>query len=286
MPEPVSGSLAFHKLQALGNDFMLIDARKRSMRLPDGLVQQWADRHHGVGFDQLLILHRSEQTDHHCRVEIRNGDGSEAEQCGNGMRAVALWLARHDRLEGKIRLQTAAGSVEAHYHGDDEISATLGVPDFTPATVGLSGIERFPWQFALDSEDLSIYGASIGNPHLLVIEDKPPDSERLELVGRALGQHRALAHGANVGIAVIESSQRVRLRVFERGAGATRACGSGASAAAAILLNLDLVENPVEVVQPGGTLVVNWPGTGQRIVTVGPAHHVFEGVIPCPTQAS
>lgn len=283
MPEPDTGNLAFDKLEALGNDFMLIDARERSVRLPDKIVRQWADRHRGVGFDQLLVLCPSDDA-HYCRVEIRNGDGSEAEQCGNGMRAVALWLSRNDRLAGKVRLATAAGTVEAHYQSDNEISATLGVPDFSPAAVGLSGGEGFPRQFAVDGEEISVYGASMGNPHLLVVESRPPDAERLEHIGRALGRHPSLSNGANVGLAVIESPRRIQLRVYERGAGPTRACGSGACAAAAILLKLERVENPVEVVQPGGTLVVNWPGPGQAVVTVGPARHVFEGVIPCPTQ--
>ncbi|WP_181918285.1 MULTISPECIES: diaminopimelate epimerase [unclassified Wenzhouxiangella] len=286
MPERVIGNLAFDKLEALGNDFMLIDARERSVNLPGEIVRQWADRHRGVGFDQLLVLRPSDDDTHHCRVEIRNGDGSEAEQCGNGMRAVALWLSRHDGLEGKVRLATAAGTVEAHYHSDDEISATLGVPDFSPTAVGLSGAEGFPRQFTVSGEKVSVYGASMGNPHLLLIDDRPPEAGRLEHIGRALGQHPALTHGANVGLAMVESPRRIRLRVFERGAGPTRACGSGACAAAAILLSLDRVENPVEVVQPGGTLVVNWLGPGQPVLTTGPARQVFEGVISCPTQTS
>lgn len=287
MTSPRPDSLAFSKLEALGNDFMLIDARANDFDPATEQVRRWADRHRGVGFDQMLILRPGDDRDgHHCRVDIINGDGSEAEQCGNGMRAVALWLARREDRAGTFRLATAGGTVETHYSHDDEISATLAPPDFSPAAVGLSGEQAFPREFAVDSEKLTVYGASMGNPHLLVIEPQPPCAERLRNVGSSLAWHTDLARGANVGLAAIESPHLIRLRVFERGVGPTRACGSGASAAAVILRNLGRVETPVEVAQPGGTLVVDWKGPGQPVITAGPARHVFEGVIACQTQAS
>jgi len=286
MPHLHRDMLAFHKLEALGNDFMLIDARERTVHLRAEIVRKWADRHRGVGFDQMLIVHPSGEQQHHCRIEIRNGDGSEAEQCGNGMRAVALWLAHHDQIDGTVRLATAAGTVEAHYRCQDEISATLGIPDFTPRSVGLDGPDAFPYRFDVDGEELTVYGASMGNPHLLVIEREAPSPERLRRVGRALGRDPSLSRGANVGLVVIESTHRIRLRVFERGAGPTQACGSGAGAAAAVLLQMGRVANPVEVVQPGGTLVVNWHGSDKPVITAGPARQVFEGVIQCQTPAS
>jgi diaminopimelate epimerase len=273
-------------MEALGNDFMLVDARQHPFEPAPALVREWADRHRGVGFDQLLILRPTDQAGHHCGVEIRNGDGSTAEQCGNGMRAVALWLSQEDGLEGRIRLATTAGTVEARCRQSGEISATLGVPSFSPASIGLSGCEAFPCSFRVGDEALTVHGASMGNPHLLVIEPDPPDSERLLEIGETLGHHPDLARGANVGLAWIESRHRIRLRVYERGVGPTRACGSGASAAAAILLDLGRVDNPVEVVQPGGTLVVNWPGEGQAVATAGPARRVFEGVLPCRIEAA
>jgi len=278
-------ALPFHKLEALGNDFMLIDARERAFAPSAKLIGQWADRHRGVGFDQMLILRPAAQSRHHCRIDIHNADGSEAEQCGNGMRAVALWLSQHDGADSVLYLDTAAGTVEVEYRSDDDISASLGEPDFTPAAVGLSGTSDFPQNFEVEGEILTVYGASMGNPHLLVVEKEAPDAARLRKLGRALGQHPSLRQGANVGLAVVESAHRIRLQVFERGAGPTRACGSGAGAAAAILIRLGRTGTPVEVVQPGGTLVVNWPEKGQAVITAGPARYVFEGVIPCPTQA-
>lgn len=281
-PEP-DGHLPFSKLEALGNDFMLVDARHRNFDPDEALVRHWGDRRRGVGFDQLLVLRPSETATHYCRVDIFNSDGSPAEQCGNGMRAVALWLAREENLAGQVRLETRAGTVETDYQAPARISATLTVPDFEPARVGLPGLESFPWRVALDGEILAAHGAALGNPHLLIIEAVLPEAERIETVGRALSRHPALERGANVGLALIESRGRVRLRVYERGAGPTPACGSGAAAAAAILIRLGRVDSPVSISQPGGTLVVNWNDAGQPVSISGPARHVFEGVIAWPT---
>lgn len=280
---PTGSAISFSKLEALGNDFVLIDARRLALEVDPGTVRRWADRRLGIGFDQLLVL-RDAGGDAYCAVDIHNADGSRAEQCGNGMRAVALWLHRFDHASGALQLETAAGPVEAHFRGDDDISATLGVPEFQPAAVGLEWVESFPWQTDVDGESLTILGASLGNPHLLVVEDQTPTPDRLERIGPPLGTHPALSHGANVGLAAVESRHRVQLRVHERGAGPTRACGSGATAAAAILIEQGRVDCPVEVVQPGGMLVVNWEGQGQTLRTSGPAHHVFEGVIQWPTH--
>src|SRR5699024_9905797 len=176
------------------------------------------------------------------------------------MRALGLWLHQADGTTGKVEVSTPAGTVTIAYRSDDDIAATLSVPDFSPAAVGLSGSAGFPRTFSVGPETLAVHGASMGNPHLLVIEPERPSAERVEHIGRALGQDQALAAGANVGLAVVESRRRVHLRVFERGAGPTLACGSGAGAAAAILLRLRQVDSPVEILQPGGSLVIDWSG--------------------------
>lgn len=281
MPANSPGSLSFSKLEALGNDFMLVDARQQRFEPGPALIRHLGDRRLGVGFDQLLILRRGEQSGY-CRVDIRNRDGSTAEQCGNGMRAVALWLATRDGISGRVELATAGGTVEVASLDEAIFSATLPEPVFTPLSVGLSGVPGFPWRTDVDGETLDVHGASLGNPHLLVIDPREPDAPRLEHIGQHLGRHPALADGANVGLATVQSRSRIRLRVFERGAGPTQACGSGATAAAAIAMRLGHVDSPVEVVQPGGTLVVNWRGPGHPVATAGPARHVFEGVIAWP----
>lgn len=279
-----SHALPFSKLEALGNDFMLVDARIRPFDPDAATIQAWADRHRGVGFDQLLVLRPADGPDRVCRIEIRNGDGGEAEQCGNGMRAVALWLHERGEADHHFALETAGGPVEIRMDGSDAISASLGLPDFTPAAVGLRQVDAFPWQVDTDGHSVEAYGVSLGNPHLLVLTNTAPEAADLARLGERLGRHQALERGANIGLARVESPGRVVLRVFERGAGPTQACGSGAAAAAAVLIELGRVDSPVEIVQPGGSLVVNWPGKGQAISATGPARHVFEGVLPWPTR--
>jgi diaminopimelate epimerase len=277
-------ALSFSKLEALGNDFMLVDARSRPFDPDAATIRAWADRHRGVGFDQLLVLRPADGPDPVCRIEIRNADGGEAEQCGNGMRAVALWLHERGEAGHHFALETLGGPIEIRMDGPDAISASLGLPDFTPAAVGLRQVDAFPWLVDVDGQAVEAYGASLGNPHLLVLTDRAPDPTDLVRLGERLGRHQSLERGANISLAHVESSERVMLRVFERGAGPTLACGSGAAAAAAMLIELGRVESPVEIVQPGGSLVVNWPGKGQAISAAGPARQVFEGVIPWPTR--
>lgn len=284
MPAAEAG-LPFSKLEALGNDFMLIDARRRRFEAGDDLVRQWGDRRLGVGFDQMLILRPATEAGDDCRVEIRNCDGSEAEQCGNGMRAVALWLALRGDATGPVLLQTPAGTVEAASESGDRIRASLPVPRFEPAALGLTGVREFPWSVATGTETLSVHGASLGNPHLLVVGADAPRADRLTVVSEAIGGRPELGRGANIGLAQVIDRQHISLRVFERGAGPTRACGSGASAAAAILMQLGAVDSPVTVDQPGGRLVVDWNGKGAPVMTTGPARQVYEGVIAWPTAS-
>lgn len=285
--EPVASgkeaALPFSKLQALGNDFVLIDARKRSFLPEPDQIRALADRRTGIGFDQLLIVRAATHPDTHCRIDIFNSDGSQAEQCGNGMRAAALWFARHDHIGTAVDVETAAGPVNLVYNHPDAISASLGTPRFDPASLGLRGIDALPWTWRDQGQSLAVHGASLGNPHLLIIDPAEPDEARLTALAARLGRHAALANGANIGLARIEQRDRIRLRVFERGAGPTPACGSGAAAAAAILIRLGKVDSPLQVEQPGGNLVVNWDGNASPVMITGPAREVFQGAIPWPT---
>jgi diaminopimelate epimerase len=279
-----SGQIGFSKLEALGNDFVLIDARERTFDPDPGAVRDWADRRTGVGFDQLLILRRDESGRTHCRVDIHNRDGSRAEQCGNGMRAVALWLSEREEVPATFGLRTEGGDIGVRRVDRARFETELGIPELTPAAIGLSDVDAFPWTVEVAGERLSAHGVSVGNPHLVVIEAETATPERLAVVGAALGAHPSLAHGANVSLATRTGQHRTELRVYERGAGATRACGSAAAAAAIVLIDLGHAVSPVEVVQPGGTLVVNWLGPGHPVAVSGPACHVFEGVMPWPNR--
>ncbi len=286
--EPVASSkdaqLPFSKLQALGNDFVLIDARKRSFQPEPEQIRAIANRRTGVGFDQLLILRTATNPDVHCRIDIFNSDGSQAEQCGNGMRAVALWFARHDNLSGPLDVETAAGRIHLVFKHPDAISASLGAAHFDSTSLGLAGLDALPWTLDDQGRSINVHGVSLGNPHLLIVETSRPSDERLATLAELLGRQDKLAGGsANIGLARVESRDRIQLRVFERGAGPTPACGSGAAAAAAILIRSGDVDSPLQVDQPGGSLVVNWNGGTSPVVITGPAREVFQGVIPWPT---
>lgn len=276
------GQLDFTKLEALGNDFVLIDAREQPFEADAAAIARLGDRRLGIGFDQLLVLHPSRHQDSFCEVVIFNTDGSAAEQCGNGMRAIALWLNLRNEIDRHARIDTAAGTVDLSVDNPERITATLAVPDFSPAACGLPGQSDFPLELALNAETVTVSGASLGNPHLVIVHPVPADNDALLRLARPLSRHPDLSKGANIGIAHIENEHRINLRVYERGAGATRACGSGACAAAAVLIRAGQVQSPVEVIQPGGTLVINWHAEGEPVSMTGPAHQVFGGTIPWP----
>ncbi len=272
--------MAFTKLEALGNDFVLVDSRTTSFSPAKEDIVALAERHRGIGFDQLLILRAPQKPGSLCRVEIFNSDGSRAEQCGNGMRAVALWLHRSGEFDHTVTIETAAGNVDISWHGQEKITATLPPPAFRPADCGLSGDETFPVDLTAGDQTFSVLGAALGNPHLVIVLDHPPSADQVNDIGSILSQHDKLANGANIGLTFVEGPQRIQLRVFERGSGPTLACGSGACAAATALIRAGQARSPVEVVQPGGNLVIDWRSEGEPVAMTGPASMVFEGVIP------
>ncbi len=273
------GRIAFTKLEALGNDFVLVDGRDATFSPEPTEIVALADRHRGIGFDQLLALRAANSADALCRVDVYNSDGSMAEQCGNGMRAVALWLHRRGEFDRTTTVETAAGPVALMWESAVSITATLPPPDFTPAACGVAGHDRFPIDLPADGEVVQVLGAALGNPHLVALLQHPPGDDEVRRIGSILSRHPELENGANIGFAFIEAPSCLRLQVFERGAGPTRACGSGACAAATALMRAGHVNGPVEVIQPGGTLVIDWPGEGEPVTMTGPASKVFEGVI-------
>lgn len=282
----LANELEFTKLEALGNDFVLIDGRTNGFEPQPDAIIRLGDRRRGIGFDQLLVLQPGRQAGSHCEVVVFNNDGSSAEQCGNGMRAVALWLSLRSEIGRHARLDTAGGAVDVVVDSPGHITATLAIPDFSPLACGLSGQADFPRELALGERTINVFGASLGNPHLVLICPEPATPEALQRLGPPLSIHPELADGANIGLACIENPHRINLRVFERGAGATAACGSGACAAAAVLIHAGKLRSPVEVVQPGGVLVIDWNTEGEPVSMTGPAHQVFRGSIPWPKLAN
>jgi diaminopimelate epimerase len=269
---------AFTKLEALGNDFVLVDARHSAFPIKPDQVRRLADRRRGIGFDQLLILQAPEHEDLLASVVIYNSDGSLAEQCGNGMRAIALWLHQAGEFIHKVAVGTTGGAVQLKVGSGNSITVTLGKPDFTPAAWGQRRGESV-WTETLNGQQWTVSGVSMGNPHLVITLPEAPTSHLLEQLGPSLGQHESLAAGANVNLAHVVDRGHIELMVHERGAGPTLACGSGACATAATLIKRGLVDSPVAVTQPGGTLVIHWAGNNQLVEMTGPARRVFDGVI-------
>ena len=273
-----TASIRFSKLEALGNDFMLVDARGQPFRPTSERIRSLGHRRHGIGFDQLLILSSAGHAECICAVSIFNSDGSPARQCGNGMRAIALWLHHNGEISADACLETASGIIRVHYDSPDHITATLAVPDFSPSAWGFKSTAK-EWTEMLDDQPVALHGVSMGNPHLVIPWPEQPDSVTLERLAARYGRHPELADGANISLAHVLDRQHIELAVFERGAGPTPACGSAACATAAVLISLGQVDSPVTVRQPGGALVIHWPSGEQPVEMTGPARLVFHGTI-------
>jgi len=273
-----ASGLAFHKMHGAGNDFVLLDLRRQELDLTAKQASRMANRRLGIGCDQLLILHPSDRPDCLLRYEIRNADGSQAGQCGNGARCIALYLhLGGEYREGQLLLESPAGPVRIERCEDGELEVDMGEPRFEPENIPI-GIKPADRHYLLDSPGGSIrfLAASMGNPHALIVVDEL-DNELVETVGPYLGQHDSFPEGCNVGFARLRDRKNLDLRVYERGAGETLACGSGACAAVAMLRLEDKVDETVNVFLPGGHLVIKWLGTGSGVKMKGPATHVFRG---------
>ena len=261
----------FYKLEALSNDFVLIDARVGGPAiLQPEQITALADRRSGIGFDQMLVL-RHGSADTVAAVDIFNADGSRAEQCGNGMRAIAAWLDRAGQLAPGTRVATPAGPVSLAHAAQGGFSAELPGPEpLTPSSLALAPP-------SLPAGALGWHLISLGNPHLIVHWPTQIRANTLAELVSAVEQDRAWRQRTNIGVLHIESADSVALRVHERGVGPTRACGSAACAAAWATRKQHPGTAPVSVRQPGGTLVVDLHARAGRAVTTGPASVVFEG---------
>lgn len=275
----MSPHLAFTKLEALGNDFVLLDHRDGRPDPDPDRIRALGDRHTGIGFDQLLVLHAGAASPADWRVHIYNHDGSPARQCGNGMRAIARWLEDEQPGRRRFLLDTPAGPIEVENCGDHQVRVNMGRPDFTPASVGLDP------DIALDSLLGDLPGlleaglVSMGNPHLVLLLDEQAPAALVEQRGRLLSHHPGFRDGINVSFAALGANGAVDLGVHERGVGPTRACGSAACATAALLIFRGLAASPVQVDQPGGRLVIDWPGGDSPLSMIGPARRVFDGTL-------
>ena len=273
----------FYKMQSLGNDFMVLDAISCGDPLPTEKIKQWGLRNEGVGFDQLLVIAPPNRPDADFQYLIYNADGSESEQCGNGTRCVA-WLVRHLGLSNKSRLTWHSKGGVIHTRLLEErnpmmIETTLPAPSLDASTVPfVANTTTNTAVLEVDNRDFKVTAVSTGNPHGVVFVDNIATVD-VATIGAQLSIHSAFPNHANIGFCQVVDRSFVRLRVYERGVGETRACGTGASAAVVAAHSQSLVDTQVKVSLPGGKLRIRWSGPNQPITMSGGATLVFEGEI-------
>ena len=271
--------LRFTKMHGLGNDFVVLDARASSSLPGDARIRAMADRHTGIGFDQLLIIEAARDPDCVAAYSIRNADGSIAEQCGNGARCIGAWLHRAGAIAigTTVKLQSPAGVIGMRLDDASTVTVEMSEPMFEPAQIPFDAravADTYPLD--LDDERIEIAAVSMGNPHA-VLEVSDASDPRVDDLGPRITVHPRFPRGVNSGFVQVIDAHHVKLRVHERGAGWTLACGSGACAAVAALRNRDRVGDDVCVELPGGNLRIAWKGPGHTLWMTGPATFVFEG---------
>jgi len=271
-------SLRFTKMHGLGNDFIVFDALSQNIMPTPELCRRLADRRLGVGCDQILLVERprSPATDFYYR--IFNADGSEVEQCGNGARCFARFVADQSlTVKRALSVGTAAGDIRLYLEENDTVRVDMGVPRFEPEQIPLvadAAAERYPLE--VEGRTLNIGAVSIGNPHaVLLVEDLA--TTPVPTLGALIEGHTRFPRQVNAGFMQILDADNIRLRVYERGVGETLACGTGACAAVAVGRRWGLLAERVRVNLPGGELVIEWPDESGTIRITGPAVSVFEG---------
>ncbi len=273
--------IEFTKMQGLGNDFVVFDAPGAAAAgIDPNTVRALADRHLGVGFDQALVLEAPRDPAHRAAYRIFNSDGGEVEQCGNGARCIAALLyARAPGLGRELSMESPGGTVHARVRRDGLVSVDMGEPNFDPRSLPMDApAEALRYSLDVDGETVEYGAVSMGNPHA-VLEVADVKAAPVERLGARIERHRRFPRRANVGFMQIVDRGHIGLRVFERGAGETLACGTGACAAAAVGRHQGLLEAEVRVDLPGGTAHVSWPGPGEHAWLTGPAATVFTGII-------
>ena len=272
--------LRFTKMHGLGNDFVVIDGISQKVRLSPERVRQLADRHMGIGCDQVLLVEAPEHTDVDFRYRIFNADGNEVENCGNGARCFARFV-RERKLTGRrrIRVETAAGHMELIVEDNDEVTVNMGAPELTPSRIPFQADRQathYPLEVA--GETHSIAALSMGNPHAVLRVDEV-DTAPVGQLGPLIEAHPRFPQRVNVGFMQVLEPDAIRLRVYERGVGETLACGTGACAAVVAGIQSGWLNTAVTVHLRGGALHVRWPGLNQAVMMTGPAVSVFHGQI-------
>ena len=271
--------LKFTKMHGLGNDFVVVNALDQAINLDRDQVRRLADRRRGIGCDQLLVIRPGRQEQADFLVSIYNSDGSEAEQCGNGIRCVAVFLRENGLIrKDELVAETGAGLVKLYCEGE-LIRVNMGRPGFEPADIPLAVAEqRQTYHLEVDGMNIELVALSLGNPHAVLLVDDV-GSAPVGVIGPQVQNHALFPDSVNVGFMQILDNSHIRLRVFERGAGETPACGSGACAAVAAGIKVYNLGRRADVSLPGGSLEVSWADDDAPIWMKGPGTTVYEGNI-------
>jgi diaminopimelate epimerase len=272
--------LTFTKMQGAGNDFVVLDGVRQAIDLTPDQYRALADRHFGVGCDQILLVEPSRRADCDFRYRIFNADGGEVQQCGNGARCFVRFVHEQGLTpKREIRVETAAGVIVPRLEEDGRVTVDMGPPRFEPAEIPFQAPERaLTYVVEVDGEPIELSAVSMGNPHAVRVVCNL-DAAPVATLGAKLESHPRFPERVNVGFMQVLHRREVRLRVYERGAGETLACGTGACAAVVAGIQRDLLDREVLVHALGGNLTIRWAGEGQSVFLTGPAVTVFQGRI-------
>ena len=277
--------LKFSKMHGIGNDFVVIDAINQQVELSASQIRLLADRRYGIGCDQLLLVEKSSSPMIDFKYRIFNADGGEVDQCGNGARCFARFV--HDNgLTDKtmIAVETASGVIYPSLKSGGEVTVDMGLPQFTPLNIPfLTDRQSITYHLPLaDRQDVEIGAVSMGNPHAVLLVDDVNTAE-VNTLGAVIERHRQFPERVNVGFMEVVNPSQINLRVFERGAGETLACGTGACAAVVSGIQRGLLARKVRVKLPGGELVIEWSNDNASVWMTGPTTHVVDGEIAWAT---
>ncbi|MBK4989517.1 MULTISPECIES: diaminopimelate epimerase [Pseudomonas] len=272
--------LRFTKMHGLGNDFMVLDLVSQHAHIQPKHAKQWGDRHTGIGFDQLLIVEAPNNPEVDFRYRIFNADGSEVEQCGNGARCFARFvLDKRLTAKKRIRVETKSGIIVLDIQQDGQVSVDMGPPRFIPADIPFIADEQaLSYPLEVDGQVHAVAAVSMGNPHAVLRVDDV-QAAPVHQLGPKIEHHPRFPQRVNAGFLQVLDRHRARLRVWERGAGETQACGTGACAAAVAAISQGWMDSPVSLELPGGRLHIEWAGPGKPVLMTGPAVRVYEGQV-------
>lgn len=277
--------LKFSKMHGIGNDFVVIDAINQQVELTSNQIKFLADRRYGVGCDQLLMVEKSSNPVVDFKYRIFNADGGEVAQCGNGARCFARFV--YDKgltTKTTIAVETASGVIYPSMKSGGEVTVDMGSPQFTPSKIPfVTEQQSITYRLPIaERQDLEIGAVSMGNPHAVLLVDDVKTAE-VNTLGAMIERHGQFPERVNVGFMEVVNPGQINLRVFERGAGETLACGTGACAAVVSGIQRGLLAREVKVKLPGGELKIEWSNDNASVWMTGPTTHVFDGEIAWAT---